>query len=41
MESLVEWLPRVGACITLIFGLVGFFKLKNRLKTYFLESRKK
>ncbi|MDX1736104.1 MAG: hypothetical protein R3228_17140, partial [Halioglobus sp.] len=22
----VEWLPRVGALITLVFGLVGFFK---------------
>lgn len=26
MESLVDWLPRIGASITLIFGLVGFFK---------------
>lgn len=25
MESLLEWLPRIGAGITLIFGLIGFF----------------
>ena len=26
MESLVEWLPRIGAIFTLLFGVVGFFK---------------
>jgi hypothetical protein len=26
METLIDWLPRIGAIITLIFGLVGFFK---------------
>jgi hypothetical protein len=26
MESLVDWLPRIGAVLTLVFGIVGFFK---------------
>lgn len=26
MEMLAEWLPRIGAILTLVFGLVGFFK---------------
>ncbi|MEP5837499.1 MAG: DUF4345 family protein [Marinobacter sp.] len=26
MDTLVEWLPRIGAILTLIIGLVGFFK---------------
>ncbi|MCZ6828790.1 MAG: DUF4345 family protein [Gammaproteobacteria bacterium] len=26
MESVVDWLPRVGAVLMLIIGLVGFFK---------------
>ena len=26
MEALIDWLPRIGAIITVIFGLVGFFK---------------
>jgi len=26
MESLIDWLPRIGAVLTLIFGVVGFFK---------------
>jgi hypothetical protein len=26
MEILAEWLPRIGALLTIIFGLVGFFK---------------
>jgi len=26
MDTLVEWLPRVGAILTVVFGLVGFFK---------------
>ena len=26
MEALVDWLPRIGAILTLIIGLVGFFK---------------
>lgn len=26
MESIVDWLPRVGAMLTLIIGAVGFFK---------------
>lgn len=26
METLAEWLPRIGASLTLIFGLIGFFK---------------
>lgn len=26
MEALVEWLPKIGAGITLLIGLVGFFK---------------
>lgn len=26
METLLEWLPRVGALLTVVFGLVGFFK---------------
>lgn len=31
MEMLIDWLPRVGAFITVLFGLVGF--LKPRLIT--------
>jgi hypothetical protein len=26
MEILSEWLPRVGAILTVVFGLVGFFR---------------
>ena len=26
MEILAEWLPRIGAILTVILGLVGFFK---------------
>jgi len=26
MQILIDWLPRVGAMLTLLFGLVGFFK---------------
>jgi hypothetical protein len=26
METLIDWLPRVGAILTLLMGLVGFFK---------------
>ena len=26
MEILAEWLPRIGAILTILFGLVGFFK---------------
>ncbi|MEH6587120.1 MAG: hypothetical protein V7720_11190 [Halioglobus sp.] len=26
MEALIDWLPRVGAIITVVLGLVGFFK---------------
>ncbi len=26
MESLIEWLPRAGAALTVLLGLVGFFK---------------
>jgi hypothetical protein len=26
MDALVDWLPRIGAILTLIIGLVGFFK---------------
>ena len=26
MESIIDWLPRVGAILTLIIGLVGFFR---------------
>jgi hypothetical protein len=26
METLIDWLPRVGAMLTVVFGLVGFFK---------------
>ena len=26
METLIEWLPRVGAALTVLMGLVGFFK---------------
>ncbi len=26
MESVVEWLPRIGAILTLLIGLIGFFK---------------
>ena len=26
MEILLEWLPRVGAILTVVFGLVGFFR---------------
>ena len=28
METLIDWLPRVGALLLLIIGLVGFFKPK-------------
>ena len=33
MESLLEWLPRIGAGITLLIGLVGFFR-----PTLFLDT---
>jgi len=26
MEMLIEWLPRIGAILTVILGLVGFFR---------------
>jgi hypothetical protein len=26
MDILAEWLPRIGAILTVLFGLVGFFK---------------
>ena len=26
MEALIDWLPRIGAILALIIGLVGFFK---------------
>jgi hypothetical protein len=26
MDILIDWLPRVGAMLTVLFGLVGFFK---------------
>lgn len=26
MEMLTEWLPRIGAILTVVLGLVGFFK---------------
>jgi hypothetical protein len=26
METLIEWLPRIGAILTIILGLVGFFR---------------
>ena len=26
METLIEWLPRVGALFTVVLGLIGFFK---------------
>lgn len=26
MEAMLEWLPRIGAGITLLIGLVGFFR---------------
>jgi hypothetical protein len=26
METLIDWLPRVGAILTVLLGLVGFFK---------------
>jgi hypothetical protein len=26
MEILIDWLPRVGAMLTVVLGLVGFFK---------------
>ena len=26
MDALIEWLPRIGAMLTLLFGLIGFFK---------------
>jgi hypothetical protein len=26
MEMLIDWLPRVGAMLTVLFGLIGFFK---------------
>ena len=26
MEILIEWLPRIGAILTIILGLVGFFR---------------
>jgi len=26
MEMLIEWLPRVGAILTVVFGLAGFFR---------------
>lgn len=31
MESLIDWLPRVGAILTVLLGLIGF--LKPRLVT--------
>ncbi len=26
METLADWLPRIGACLTVLLGLIGFFK---------------
>lgn len=26
METLIEWLPRIGAGLTVVLGLIGFFK---------------
>ena len=26
METLIDWLPRIGAMLTVVFGMVGFFK---------------
>ena len=26
MDTLIEWLPRIGALLTVILGLVGFFR---------------
>ena len=26
METLIEWLPRIGAILSVVLGLVGFFK---------------
>lgn len=26
MDTLIDWLPRVGALLTLVLGLIGFFK---------------
>ena len=26
MEILIDWLPRVGALLTIVLGLIGFFK---------------
>jgi hypothetical protein len=28
METIIEWMPRVGAVLMLLLGLVGFFKPK-------------
>lgn len=33
MESWIDWLPRIGACLTLLIGLVGFFKPRMFLDT--------
>lgn len=29
MEMLIDWLPRVAAVLTVLFGLVGFFKPRS------------
>lgn len=26
MDTLIPWLPKIGACLVILFGLVGFFK---------------
>ena len=33
MESWIDWLPRIGACLMLLIGLVGFFKPRMFLDT--------
>lgn len=37
MEALVEWLPKIGAGITFIIGLVGFFKPRLFLDSVNIE----
>ncbi|MCR9104526.1 MAG: DUF4345 family protein [Gammaproteobacteria bacterium] len=39
METLASWLPIVGAVLTLIFGLIGFFKPRLLLDNLDIELK--
>jgi hypothetical protein len=39
METMAFWLPRIGAGITLLFGLIGFFKPRLLLDQLDIELK--